>query len=110
MVAAASTDHLVDLQELTSQPPAVNAANGDTNTQHVNGGTPATSQATGYSQSTSTKLADTKLHIDLRSDTVTKPTPAMRQAMFDAEVGDDVFGDVSRTAVDAVAACDARKQ
>lgn len=29
--------------------------------------------------------------IDLRSDTVTKPTPAMRQAMFDAEVGDDVY-------------------
>ena len=31
--------------------------------------------------------------VDLRSDTVTRPTPAMRQAMFDAEVGDDVFGD-----------------
>jgi len=31
--------------------------------------------------------------IDLRSDTVTKPTPAMRQAMMDAEVGDDVFGE-----------------
>ncbi len=31
--------------------------------------------------------------IDLRSDTVTKPTPAMRQAMYDAEVGDDVLGD-----------------
>jgi threonine aldolase len=31
--------------------------------------------------------------IDLRSDTVTKPTPAMRQAMATAEVGDDVFGD-----------------
>ena len=29
--------------------------------------------------------------IDLRSDTVTKPTLAMRQAMFDAPVGDDVF-------------------
>ena len=29
--------------------------------------------------------------IDLRSDTVTKPTPAMRQAMFDCEVGDDVY-------------------
>lgn len=29
--------------------------------------------------------------IDLRSDTVTRPTPAMRQAMFDAEVGDDVL-------------------
>ena len=31
--------------------------------------------------------------IDLRSDTVTRPTPAMRQAMAQAEVGDDVFGD-----------------
>lgn len=31
--------------------------------------------------------------IDLRSDTVTKPTPAMRQAMMTAEVGDDVFGE-----------------
>jgi threonine aldolase len=29
--------------------------------------------------------------IDLRSDTVTKPTPAMRRAMFEAEVGDDVY-------------------
>ena len=29
--------------------------------------------------------------IDLRSDTVTKPTPAMRKAMAEAEVGDDVF-------------------
>jgi threonine aldolase len=31
--------------------------------------------------------------IDLRSDTVTQPTAAMRQAMASAEVGDDVFGD-----------------
>ncbi|MEZ5245477.1 MAG: low-specificity L-threonine aldolase [Acidimicrobiales bacterium] len=31
--------------------------------------------------------------IDLRSDTVTQPTPAIRKAMADAEVGDDVFGD-----------------
>lgn len=31
--------------------------------------------------------------IDLRSDTVTKPTSAMRRAMAEAEVGDDVFGD-----------------
>ncbi len=29
--------------------------------------------------------------IDLRSDTVTRPTPAMRLAMFEAEVGDDVY-------------------
>jgi threonine aldolase len=31
--------------------------------------------------------------IDLRSDTVTKPTPAMRRAMAEAEVGDDALGD-----------------
>lgn len=31
--------------------------------------------------------------IDLRSDTVTKPTPAMREAMYRAEVGDDVYGE-----------------
>ena len=31
--------------------------------------------------------------VDLRSDTVTLPTPAMRQAMFDAELGDDVMGE-----------------
>ncbi len=34
----------------------------------------------------------TKL-IDLRSDTVTRPTPEMRKAMYDAEVGDDVYGE-----------------
>jgi len=33
--------------------------------------------------------------IDLRSDTVTKPTQAMRKVMVDAEVGDDVWGDDS---------------
>lgn len=32
-------------------------------------------------------------YIDLRSDTVTHPTPAMREAMAQAEVGDDVYGD-----------------
>ncbi len=31
--------------------------------------------------------------IDLRSDTVTKPTPSMRRAMAEAEVGDDVYGE-----------------
>lgn len=34
-----------------------------------------------------------KEFIDLRSDTVTKPTSAMRKAMAEAEVGDDVFGE-----------------
>jgi threonine aldolase len=33
--------------------------------------------------------------IDLRSDTVTLPTPAMRKAMAEAEVGDDVYGEDS---------------
>jgi threonine aldolase len=32
-------------------------------------------------------------NIDLRSDTVTKPSPDMRRAIANAEVGDDVFGD-----------------
>ena len=32
-------------------------------------------------------------HIDLRSDTVTRPSPGMRAAMAAAEVGDDVYGD-----------------
>lgn len=31
--------------------------------------------------------------VDLRSDTLTRPTPAMRRAMYEAEVGDDVFGE-----------------
>jgi len=35
----------------------------------------------------------TQNYIDLRSDTVTKPTPGMLQAMIDAAVGDDVFGE-----------------
>src|SRR5690606_17292543 len=32
-------------------------------------------------------------HVDLRSDTVTRPTAAMRRAMAEAEVGDDVYGE-----------------
>jgi threonine aldolase len=31
--------------------------------------------------------------VDLRSDTITKPTPAMREAMFSAKIGDDVFAE-----------------
>lgn len=31
--------------------------------------------------------------VDLRSDTISRPTPAMRQAMAEAEVGDDVYGE-----------------
>lgn len=42
---------------------------------------------------TSNSAATAARVIDLRSDTVTLPTPAMRQAMASAELGDDVFGD-----------------
>ncbi|MFN3236497.1 MAG: low-specificity L-threonine aldolase [Pseudomonadales bacterium] len=43
--------------------------------------------------------------IDLRSDTVTKPSPAMREAMLTAEVGDDVYGeDPAVNALEAYAA------
>ena len=38
-------------------------------------------------------IKDGKRIVDLRSDTVTQPTPEMREAMFKAEVGDDVLGD-----------------
>jgi threonine aldolase len=39
------------------------------------------------------KAIEEQAMIDLRSDTVTKPSPAMRQAMAEAPVGDDVFGE-----------------
>jgi threonine aldolase len=43
--------------------------------------------------------------IDLRSDTVTRPTPAMREAMARAELGDDVYGeDPTVNALEAAAA------
>jgi threonine aldolase len=38
-------------------------------------------------------MSPAELPVDLRSDTVTRPTPAMRRAMAEAVVGDDVFGD-----------------
>lgn len=38
-------------------------------------------------------MSDSYAIIDLRSDTVTKPTSAMRRAMAQAEVGDDVYGE-----------------
>jgi threonine aldolase len=38
-------------------------------------------------------LAPTARRVDLRSDTVTQPSPAMREAMARAEVGDDVYGE-----------------
>ena len=36
---------------------------------------------------------DTFRTIELRSDTMTKPTPEMRKAMFEAVVGDDGYGE-----------------
>ncbi|MCH7745095.1 MAG: low-specificity L-threonine aldolase [Chloroflexi bacterium] len=43
--------------------------------------------------------------VDLRSDTVTHPTPEMRQAMAEAEVGDDVYGeDPTLNRLEAIAA------
>jgi threonine aldolase len=40
------------------------------------------------------KIQEEKMrYIDLRSDTVTQPTAAMREAIYKAEVGDDVYGD-----------------
>jgi threonine aldolase len=49
--------------------------------------------------------------IDLRSDTVTQPTPAMREAMAKAPVGDDVYGeDPSINALEALAAAKVGKE
>src|ERR1700730_8545577 len=48
---------------------------------------------------------DTALSLDFRSDTITQPTAAMREAMRTAQVGDDVFGeDPSINALEAQAA------
>ncbi|MGY1740992.1 MULTISPECIES: threonine aldolase family protein [unclassified Blastococcus] len=38
-------------------------------------------------------MADAAALVDLRSDTVTRPTPGMRRAMAEAEVGDDVYNE-----------------
>src|SRR5919199_366909 len=49
--------------------------------------------------------AEDALRLDFRSDTITQPTEAMRQAMSEARVGDDVFGeDPSINALEAEAA------
>lgn len=50
---------------------------------------PSTTQA----QSEVVDTAKPVAAVDLRSDTVTRPTAEMRQAMFEAEVGDDVYGE-----------------
>ncbi len=46
-----------------------------------------------YSSAKDNGSKTTDALIDLRSDTVTKPSPEMRRAMFEAEVGDDVYGE-----------------
>ncbi len=46
-----------------------------------------------YSSSNDNGGKTTDVLIDLRSDTVTKPSPEMRRAMFEAEVGDDVYAE-----------------
>ncbi len=47
-------------------------------------------------------MSTTRNPVDLRSDTVTRPTPGMRTAMAQAEVGDDVYGeDPTVTALEA---------
>ena len=50
--------------------------------------------------------------IDLRSDTVTRPTAAMREAMARAEVGDDVYGEdpTVKRLQERVARCSARRR
>ncbi|HYH01206.1 MAG TPA: low specificity L-threonine aldolase [Terriglobales bacterium] len=46
-----------------------------------------------YERSVSEADQPKRFLVDLRSDTVTKPTPEMRRAMFEAEVGDDVYAE-----------------
>jgi len=48
---------------------------------------------TSTSRTSPATLISMQKTIDLRSDTVTRPTPAMRRAMASAEVGDDVYGE-----------------
>src|SRR6201987_2246336 len=45
------------------------------------------------SETATSDQPQTQRAIDLRSDTVTRPTPEMRRAMAEAEVGDDVYGE-----------------
>src|SRR5574341_375352 len=59
---------------------------------HMSGGS-ATYYSTWYEEERVMLAKEPDRVVDLRSDTVTKPTPDMRQAMAEAEVGDDVFGE-----------------
>lgn len=54
---------------------------------------PAVGRAPGLPDPKGVFSVDLNVMIDLRSDTVTQPTPEMRRAMAEAPVGDDVFGD-----------------
>ena len=49
--------------------------------------------ASHYPSADTPSVLNNPIMIDLRSDTVTRPSKAMRQVMADAEVGDDVYGD-----------------
>jgi len=49
--------------------------------------------ASHYPSADTRSVIDNPIITDLRSDTVTRPSTAMRQVMADAEVGDDVYGD-----------------
>src|SRR3954453_19850229 len=62
---------------------------------HLSAGRRARSQRDpGRSHATGTaRLARLVNAVDLRSDTVTTPTPEMRRAMAEAEVGDDLYGE-----------------
>ena len=44
-------------------------------------------------ETSTTQLQNARAALDFRSDTVTRPTPEMRRAMVEAEVGDDVYGE-----------------
>ncbi len=46
-----------------------------------------------HGESSPPKLSTDEHVVDMRSDTITLPTPAMRKAMAEAIVGDDVFGE-----------------
>jgi threonine aldolase len=72
---------------------------------HTMSGESASYYSTWYEEERVMVSREPDLVVDLRSDTVTKPTPEMRRAMAEAEVGDDVFGeDPTVNRLEAVAA------
>ena len=60
---------------------------------HVHGAGPAAARARAGTPAGANILAVVPSPVDLRSDTVTRPSEAMRRAMAGAEVGDDWYGD-----------------